>query len=122
MLKSITFAAIAALGFSFQSAMAASSHRCTIASYYGVGDGFHGKMTANGERFNAHGKTAAHPSLPFGTRVLITNPSNKKTVVVRINDRGPFHGGRGIDLSYGAFGTVASTSSGVAKICYSVLI
>ncbi|MCB2048957.1 MAG: septal ring lytic transglycosylase RlpA family protein [Novosphingobium sp.] len=67
------------------------------ASYYGAG--FAGRPTANGERFNPAGLTAAHRTLPFGTRVKVTNASNGRSVVVRINDRGPFHGGRVIDLS-----------------------
>lgn len=70
------------------------------ASWYGPG--FHGKRTASGERFNANGLTAAHRSLPFGTRVLVTNRTNGRSVVVRINDRGPFVGGRSIDLARGA--------------------
>lgn len=61
-----------------------------------------GKITANGERFNPNGLTAAHRSLPFGTLVRVTNLKNNKHVVVRINDRGPFKRGRVVDLSYGA--------------------
>ncbi len=67
------------------------------ASYYGKR--FAGRRTANGERFNPSALTAAHRTLPFGTRLKVTNPSNGRSVVVRINDRGPFHGGRVIDLS-----------------------
>lgn len=67
------------------------------ASWYGSG-----KRTANGERFNPNGYTAAHRSLPFGTRVRVTNRSNGRSVVVRINDRGPFVGGRVIDLAHGS--------------------
>ena len=70
------------------------------ASYYGPG--FHGRRTANGERFNAHGITAAHRSLPFGTQVRVTSVATGRAVTVRINDRGPFTGGRIIDLSAGA--------------------
>lgn len=92
-----------------------------MASHYGHGDGYHGRTTANGERFNAYGKTAAHPSLPFGTLIVVQNPSNGKSVSVRITDRGPFVHGRGLDLSYGAFGTIASHSQGVARICYSAV-
>jgi rare lipoprotein A len=73
-----------------------------IASHYGVGDGFHGRKTANGERFDALAFTAAHRHLPFGTRLRVTNPRTGQSVVVRINDRGPFVHGRGIDLSTGA--------------------
>ncbi len=61
-----------------------------------------GHRTANGEHFNPNGLTAAHRSLPFGTRVLVTNRTNGRSVVVRINDRGPFVGGRQIDLARGA--------------------
>jgi rare lipoprotein A len=82
-----------------------------MASYYK-----HGKRTANGERFNPHGLTAAHRTLPFGARVLVTNLNNGKSVVVRINDRGPFSKGRVIDLSLGAAKVVDLTRSGVAKV------
>ncbi len=82
-----------------------------VASYYK-----HGKRTANGERFNPHGLTAAHRTLPFGTRVLVTNLRNGKSVIVRINDRGPFAHGRVIDLSLGAAKVVGLTASGVAKV------
>ena len=60
---------------------------------------FHGKRTANGERYNSQALTAAHPSLPFGSLVRVTSLANGKTVVVRVNDRGPFVQGRIIDLS-----------------------
>jgi rare lipoprotein A len=81
------------------------------ASYYK-----HGSRTANGERFNPMGLTAAHRSLPFGTKVKVTNMRNGKSVVVRINDRGPFVHGRLIDLSFGAAKAVGLTSSGVARV------
>jgi len=71
-----------------------------MASWYGPG--FHGRRTASGETFNSSGLTAAHRYLPFGTRVRVTNLRNGRSVVVRINDRGPFSGGRVIDLSRGA--------------------
>ncbi len=67
------------------------------ASWYGPG--FHGRRTASGERFNQNVMTAAHPRLPFGTRVRVTNHRSGRSVVVRINDRGPFIRGRIIDLS-----------------------
>jgi rare lipoprotein A len=67
------------------------------ASWYGPG--FQGRRTANGERFNTHAFTAAHRSLPFGTRIRVTNTANGRSIVVRINDRGPYVGGRVIDLS-----------------------
>ncbi len=71
-----------------------------IASFYGKR--FAGRLTANGERFNPQQMTAAHKTLPFGTKVLVTNPSNGKSVTVRINDRGPYAHGRSIDLSRAA--------------------
>lgn len=71
-----------------------------VASYYGAR--FAGRRTANGERFNPREMTAAHKTLPFGTRVRVVNPRNGREVVVRINDRGPFIRGRTIDLSRAA--------------------
>lgn len=70
------------------------------ASYYA--SQFHGRRTASGERFDMGAMTAAHRTLPFGTKVRVTNPANGKSVVVRINDRGPFHKGRLIDVSHAA--------------------
>lgn len=73
-----------------------------IASNYGRGDGYHGRKTASGERFNTNAMTAAHKTLPFGTRVTVTNQRNGRSVSVRISDRGPFVRGRIIDLSFAA--------------------
>lgn len=81
-----------------------------IASWYGPG--FHGRTTANGEKFNMHELTAAHKTLPFGTRVLVHNPRTGKEVVVRINDRGPFIKGRVIDLSKAAAKVLGLKSRG----------
>jgi rare lipoprotein A len=89
------------------------------ASWYG--GQFHGRKTANGERFNMNGLTAAHRSLPFGTKVRVTNQKNGKSVVVRINDRGPFVGKRVIDLSRGAANAVGMLGTGVAKVKLDVL-
>jgi rare lipoprotein A len=105
------------LGFTPQKAEAASG--CSMASHYGVGDGYHGQTTANGETYNAYGRTVAHKWLPFGTRLKVTNQRNGKTVIVRVNDRGPYVGGRDLDLSYGAFSTIAHPGQGVASVCYS---
>ena len=85
-----------------------------IASYYA-----HGSRTASGARFNPSGMTAAHRTLPFGTRVQVTNHSNGRSVVVTINDRGPFVRGRVIDLSRGAAAAVGM--GGLAHVSLSVL-
>ena len=87
------------------------------ASWYGPG--FHGKKTANGERFNTHDLTAAHKILPFGTQVRVTNEQTGKSVVVRINDRGPYARGRVIDLSKAAAQAVGL--SGVATVTLAAL-
>ncbi len=89
------------------------------ASWYG--GKFHGRKTANGERFNMNALTAAHRSLPFGTKVRVTNRNNGKSVVVRINDRGPYSGGRVIDLSRGAAQAVSMIGSGTAPVTIQVL-
>lgn len=84
------------------------------ASYYG--SRHHGKRTASGEPFDQHGLTAAHRSLPFGTRVQVTNLANDRRVVVRINDRGPHTRGRLIDLSRAAAEQLGMIRSGTARV------
>lgn len=84
------------------------------ASYYG--SRHHGRRTASGERFNQHALTAAHRTLPFGTRVKVTNLNNDRTVVVRINDRGPHTRGRIIDLSREAAERLGMLRAGVAPV------
>jgi rare lipoprotein A len=90
-----------------------------MASFYGY-DGS-GNRTATGERFNPEGMTAAHRHLPFGTRVRVTNTRNGRSVVVRINDRGPFIRGRVLDLSYGAARILGMISNGVAPVKIEIL-
>jgi rare lipoprotein A len=116
LLKTLSILAIAAAGLAPLQAKAASG--CSLASHYGIGDGYHGRTTANGERYNAYDKSVAHKWLPFGTRLRVTNQNNGKTVIVRVNDRGPYVHGRDLDLSYGAFSSIAHPGQGVAKICY----
>lgn len=84
------------------------------ASWYGPG--FFGNRTANGEVFRPGTRTAAHRYLPFGTKVRVTNLYNGRSTVVRINDRGPFSGGRIIDLAHGAAQELGLTASGVAQV------
>ncbi|MCX5515670.1 septal ring lytic transglycosylase RlpA family lipoprotein [Kaistia algarum] len=111
---------LAAIAAAFVAATAAYSvgtkpaeagSQCGRASWYKLG----GK-TASGERNNPSALTAAHRSLPFGTRVKVENLKNGKFVVVRINDRGPFTGGRVIDLSRAAAQQIGMLSSGTAKV------
>jgi rare lipoprotein A len=85
-----------------------------MASWYGPG--FHGNTSASGEVFNENAMTAAHRTLPFGTVVQVTNLDNGRTISVRINDRGPYSGGRVIDLSAGAARILGLVQSGVAPV------
>jgi rare lipoprotein A len=84
------------------------------ASWYGAT--FQGKETANGETFDQNKLTAAHPTLPLGTKVVVTNLETGKSVGVTINDRGPFVKGRKIDLSHAAAQKIGMTKKGVAKV------
>ena len=84
------------------------------ASWYGLK--FHGRRTASGERFDMNELTAAHPSLPFGTLLEVRNLRNGKSVVVRVNDRGPFSKNRILDLSFGAAREVGLVLSGTAPV------
>jgi len=85
-----------------------------LASWYGRK--FHGRKTASGETFDMNAMTAAHRSLPLNCYVKVTNKSNGKSVVVKVNDRGPFHGKRVLDLSYGAAKKLGITSEGVGNV------
>ena len=89
-----------------------------MASYYGNESG---SQTASGARFNPSAMTAAHRTLPFGTKVRVTNKRNGRSVVVTINDRGPFVRGRIIDLSTGAAGVIGMRGAGVAPVSVEVL-
>lgn len=99
--------------------MAQAANKGRKASWYGPG--FHGRRTANGERFNQNDLTAAHRTLPFGTKVKVTNLHNGRSVVVRINDRGPFSRGRVIDLSKAAARIIGVFQSGTAPVVLEVL-
>jgi rare lipoprotein A len=85
-----------------------------VASQYGVGDGYHGKRTASGERFNTYALTAAHKRRAFGSHVTVTNHSTGRSVRVRINDRGPHVAGRCIDLSRAAANAIGM--GGTARV------
>lgn len=84
------------------------------ASYYS--NGLHGRRMSNGERYDRNAFTCAHRTLPFGTRLKITNPRNGKSVIVRVTDRGPFVRGRVVDLSYAAARELGTLASGVAYV------
>ncbi|MCD6128278.1 septal ring lytic transglycosylase RlpA family protein [Candidatus Bipolaricaulota bacterium] len=90
-----------------------------IASWYGPG--FHGKITASGEPYNMYAFTAAHRTLPFGTVVRVVDLATGRSVVVRINDRGPFVAGRIIDLSYAAAEALGILPRGTARVGLVVL-
>ena len=121
-LKTACGAAVIAL-----SAFSAQAHGTTspanpvigTASWYGPG--FQGRLTANGERFDQNELTAAHRTLPFGTRLRVTNETNGKSVVVRVNDRGPFVGKRVIDLSRGAAEKIGLIRKGVGRVKLEVM-
>lgn len=95
-------------------AKAASVAEVGMASYYA--DKYHGKTTASGEAFDMNELTAAHRTLPFGTRVKVTDLENNRSVIVRINDRGPFVEGRVIDLSRAAAEELQFIRAGLAKV------
>jgi len=96
------------------SAVPAFAGSVGMASYYGRE--FHGRRCADGTRFNMNAMTAAHRSLPFGTKLSVTNLRNGRSVVVRVSDRGPFVRGRMLDLSYGAARALDFVRSGTAKV------
>ena len=85
-----------------------------VASWYGRQ--FHGRKTASGETFDMNALTAAHRSLPLNCYIRVTNKDNGKSVVVKVNDRGPFHGNRVLDLSYGAAKQLGMSGSGTGNV------
>lgn len=108
---------LAALAFSSLAAVAggdAGFKQKGVASYYA--DRFHGRKTASGTRYNKQALTAAHKSLPLGTKVRVTNLKNGESVDVEINDRGPYVKGRVIDLSKEAARELRMVGSGVAQV------
>jgi rare lipoprotein A len=84
------------------------------ASYYAMK--FHSRKTASGELYDNAKKTAAHKKLPFGTKIKVTNKKNGKSVIVKINDRGPFVKGRIVDLSRAAFSSIADLNAGIIEV------
>ncbi len=111
-----SFCAAAIVAFLFAAFAGEASAETGRASWYSLTS-----KTANGERCNPSAMTAAHRSLPFGTKVKVENLDNGRSVVVRINDRGPFVGGRIIDLTKGAAKRLGFVKSGVTKVRLTVL-
>lgn len=114
--KVLSVAAVAAALLSISTAAYA---QCGGASWYGPG--FNGKRAASGEIFNENAMTAAHRSLPFGTKVTVVDQRTGKEVQVTINDRGPFHGSRIIDLSKAAASELGFRNRGTTSVCISQL-
>lgn len=90
-----------------------------MASWYGPG--FHGRLTASGQRYNQHAPTVAHRKLPFGTKIKITNLRNGKTAYATVTDRGPYAGNRILDVSRGIAGQLGMIKSGVAKVKITII-
>jgi len=116
-LFALTAVSLALLVIFFQ--MGDSYYEQGIASWYGPG--FHGKQTSSGEIYDMYGISAAHKTLPFGTVVKVVDLETKKSVVVAINDRGPFIEGRIIDLSKGAAEKLGIVNKGIAKVGLRIL-
>ncbi len=89
------------------------------ASFYGPG--FHGRKTASGEVFNQNALTAAHRTLPFGTKLRVTCTATGRSTIVKVNDRGPYHGNRILDLSVGAAKAIGMVEKGVTNVKYEIL-
>ena len=108
-------ALVVGLGSTIAGSALAAGDQCGGASWYGPG--FHGKTAASGQRFDQNAMTAAHRSLPFGTNVRVVNQRTGKAIEVTINDRGPFHKGRIIDLSKAAATELGIRNAGTGKVC-----
>ncbi|MCU7618673.1 septal ring lytic transglycosylase RlpA family protein [Chryseobacterium sp. 09-1422] len=98
---------------------AEDAKKTSYASYYH--DKFNGKKTASGEVFNNSKLTAAHRTLPFGTEIKVTNLNNGEEVIVTINDRGPFHSSRALDMSKAAFDEIGGTQKGIIPVEYEIV-
>lgn len=107
---------LATTGLLAATAIEASAQRCGGASWYALTS-----RTASGERMNPYGLTAAHRTLPLGSKVKVTNQRNGKSLVVRINDRGPFIRGRVLDLSKGAAQRLGFIGAGHTSVCFTPL-
>jgi len=98
---------------------AEDAKKTSYASYYH--DKFNGKKTASGEVFDNSKLTAAHRTLPFGTEIKVTNLNNGEEVIVTVNDRGPFHSSRALDMSKAAFDEIGGTQKGIIPVQYEIV-
>ncbi|MBB4806168.1 rare lipoprotein A [Chryseobacterium defluvii] len=110
---------ISTLGIYSFSNNTTDAKKTSYASYYH--DKFNGRKTASGEIFDNTKLTAANRTLPFGTRIKVTNLNNGKEVIVKINDRGPFHSSRALDISKAAFNEIGNTSHGTIPVEYEIV-
>lgn len=121
----VTLASLVAASLAFSPGLAMAGgkthHRVISGTASWYGPGFNGRRTANGERYNMHALTAAHKTLPFGTKVKVTNRRTGKSVIVRINDRGPYVRSRVIDLSRTAARDIGLIATGTAPVTLEVL-
>jgi rare lipoprotein A len=102
------------IAYAMEKNVSARGGTLVTASWYGANH--HGQTMANGQRFNMYADTAAHRTLPFGTRLDLTNPANGRTATVEITDRGPFIQGRNLDVSYGVAKKLGMVDAGVVKL------
>ena len=107
--------------FAFSANLYAKGKKNQMGQCSWYGKQFNGRLTANGERYNMYSYTAAHKTLPFNTMVKVTNPLNGRSIIVRVNDRGPYAKGRIMDLSYIAAKKLGYIKSGIAKLKLKVL-
>jgi len=112
--QNFTPAPLRAASYNAPSPQSYRGTRTEVASWYGPG--FAGRRTSSGEVYNPEGLTAASPTLPLGSHVRVVNPDTGRSVVVRINDRGPFVHGRSLDLSHGAAQQIGLTGKGVGRV------
>lgn len=115
----LIIAIISTLGIYSFNKYNANDAKTSFASFYH--DKFNGRKTASGEIFNNRKLTAAHRTLPFGTIVEVTNLRTGKSIEVKINDRGPFHSSRALDLSKAAFDSIGNTSRGTMPVEYEIV-
>lgn len=119
LVAAVLLTSILPLGTTSQARGGSGQSQEGFASYYH--DSFHGRKTASGQRYNKHRLTAAHRTLPLGTKIRVTNAKTGKSIVVKVNDRGPYARGRILDLSKEAASELGMVKRGIAKVELKVL-